>query len=232
MKIHEQGIVMIELKKITKIYNAGKPGEFIALQDVDLHISANSVNVLAGPSGSGKTTLLSIIGCMARPTAGRITVGEQETTSLPEKFLARVRRSTYGFVFQDHNLIKGISVIENTMLPAYPTGEAYKTLKERAMGLLAQLKIEAKAERRIGELSGGERQRVAIARALINEPAVVIADEPTAHLDKALTLEFLDIVADLAANGKTLLMASHDSLVFTADVIGRVVQMRDGRIHL
>jgi putative ABC transport system ATP-binding protein len=217
---------MIELKKIIKIYNAGKPGEFIALRDVDLHIGANSVTVLAGPSGSGKTTLLSIIGCMARPTAGRITVGDQETTSLPEKFLAGVRRSTFGFVFQDHNLIKGISVIENTMLPAYPTGQAYKTLNERAMGLLAQLKIEAKAQRRIEELSGGERQRAAIARALINDPAVVIADEPTAHLDKALTLEFLDIVADLAANGKTLLMASHDPLMFT---IGRVVQIRDGR---
>ena len=92
---------MIELKQITKIYSAGKPGEFIALQNVDLHIDANSVTVFAGPSGSGKTTLLSIIGCMARPTSGRITVDGQETTSLPEKFLARVRRSTFGFVFQD-----------------------------------------------------------------------------------------------------------------------------------
>lgn len=223
---------MIELKKITKIYNAGKPGEFNALRDVDLHIRANSVTVLAGPSGSGKTTLLSIIGCMARPTAGRITVGDQEITSLPEKFLSRIRRSTFGFVFQDHNLVKGISVIENTMLPVYPTGEAYKPLRERAMGLLGQLKIEAKAQRRIEELSGGERQRAAIARALINEPLVVIADEPTAHLDKTLTLAFLEIVADLSANGKTLLMASHDPLMFTADVVDQVVQLRDGRISL
>lgn len=98
------------------------------------------------------------------------------------------------------------------------------------MGLLVQLKIESKAQRRVEELSGGERQRAAIARALINEPAVVIADEPTAHLDKALTLAFLDIVSELAASGKTILIASHDPLMFTADVIGRVVQMRDGRI--
>ena len=220
---------MIELKQITKIYSAGKPGEFIALQNVDLHIDANSVTVFAGPSGSGKTTLLSIIGCMARPTSGRITVDGQETTSLPEKFLARVRRSTFGFVFQDHNLIKGISVMENTMLPAYPLGEDYKTLKRRSMELLAQLKMEAKADRRVEALSGGERQRAAIARALINEPAVVIADEPTAHLDKALTMEFLDIVADLAAHGKTVMIASHDPLIVDAHVVGRVVQMRDGK---
>lgn len=221
---------MIALKNISKTYHAGKPGEFTALRNVDLHIPANSVTVFAGPSGSGKTTLLSIIGCMTRPTAGRITVGDLETTSLPEKFLTRVRRSTFGFVFQDHHLIKGISVVENTMLPAYPTGEAYASLKERALGLLARLGIEAKAQRPVGELSGGERQRAAIARALINEPAVVIADEPTAHLDKALTFAFLDIVADLAAQGKTLLMASHDPLMFTAGVIDHVVKMRDGII--
>ena len=223
---------MIELKQITKIYSAGKPGEFIALQNVDLHIDANSVTVFAGPSGSGKTTLLSIIGCMARPTSGRITVDGQETTSLPEKFLARVRRSTFGFVFQDHNLIKGISVMENTMLPAYPLGEDYKTLKRRSMELLAQLKMEAKANRQVEALSGGERQRAAIARALVNEPAVVIADEPTAHLDKALTMEFLDIVADLAAHGKTVMIASHDPLIVDAHMVGRVVQMRDGKILL
>jgi putative ABC transport system ATP-binding protein len=221
---------MIELSKITKTFQAGRPSEFTALLDVDLSIAANSVTALVGPSGSGKTTLLSIIGCMARPSAGRMTVGGQETTSLPEKFLSGVRRSTFGFVFQDHHLIKGISVLENTMLPAYPGGERHKALKDRAMGLLARLKIDAKAERRIEELSGGERQRAAIARALINEPAVVIADEPTAHLDTGLTGEFLDIAAELAGQGKTLIIASHDPLVFRAEMVGRVVHMRDGRI--
>ena len=122
--------------------------------------------------------------------------------------------------------------MENTMLPAYPLGEDYKTLKRRAMELLAQLKIEAKADRQVEALSGGERQRAAIARALVNEPAVVIADEPTAHLDKALTVEFLDIVADLAAHGKTVMIASHDPLIVDAHMVGRVVQMRDGKILL
>lgn len=221
---------MIELKQITKTYNAGRANEFTAIADIDLSIETGQVVAIIGPSGSGKTTLLSVVGCMARPSAGRIFVDGQETTSLPEKFLAQIRRSTFGFVFQDHNLIKGISVIENTMLPAYPCGEKYKTLRERAMALLARLKIESKASRRIGELSGGERQRAAIARALINDPTIVIADEPTAHLDTVLSAEFLDIAAGLAADGKTLLLASHDPLVFEAGIVDRVIEMCDGQI--
>jgi putative ABC transport system ATP-binding protein len=221
---------MIELKQISKTFNAGKSSAYTALRDIDLSIPANSVTALVGPSGSGKTTLLSIIGCMTRPTSGRLHVNGRQTSSLPEKFLTQVRRSTFGFVFQDHNLIRGIKVIENIMLPAYPTGEVYKRLKERAMGLLARLRIDSKAEAPIETLSGGERQRVAIARSLINEPAIIIADEPTAHLDTALSVEFLDIVAGLAAEGRTLLIASHDPLVFQAGIIGRVVHMRDGRI--
>ena len=180
---------MIELKQITKTYHAGRANEFTAIADIDLAVADNSVVAFVGPSGSGKTTLLSVIGCMARPTAGRIFVGGDETTSLPEKFLAQIRRSTYGFVFQDHNLIKGISVLENTMLPAYPLGEPFKALRDKAMNLLDRLKISAKADNRAGELSGGERQRAAIARALINDPAVLIADEPTAHLDTGLSSE-------------------------------------------
>ncbi len=221
---------MIELNNISKTYNAGKANEFTAVQDVDLKIAANSVTAFVGPSGSGKTTLLSIIGCMSRPTSGRITVDGQETTSLPEKFLTRVRRHTFGFTFQEYNLIKGISVLENIMLPAYPMGEKYNILKERARALLTLLKIDAKAGLGTNQLSGGERQRAAIARALINDPAVIIADEPTAHLDTGLTAEFLEIVSGLAAKGKTLLIASHDPLVFQADIIGRVVQMRDGKL--
>lgn len=221
---------MIELKQITKTYNASKANEFTALQEVDLAIAANTVTAFVGPSGSGKTTLLSVIGCMARPTAGRIFINEEETTSLPEKFMARVRRSTFGFVFQDHNLINGINVLENTMLPAYPTGEKFGDLRGRAMGLLQLLKIEAKAGRRIEELSGGERQRAAIARALINDPAILIADEPTAHLDTEMSGEFLHIAAGLAGEGKTLLIASHDPLVFQSSIITHIVSMRDGQI--
>ena len=221
---------MIELNQITKIFNAGKANEFTALKDVNLEIRPEKITVLKGPSGSGKTTLLSIVGCMARPTSGRITVNGQETTSLPEKFLAEIRRNTFGFVFQNYNLIKGITVLENTMIPAYPIGPGHRDLKAKAMGLLKKFKIDAKAAQKTGQLSGGEQQRTAIARALINEPSIIIADEPTAHLDTELSKEFLDIIDELSNEGKTVLIASHDPLVFEADSIDNVVEMRDGRI--
>ena len=221
---------MIELKQITKVFNAGKANEFTALKDVDLKIQSEKITVLKGPSGSGKTTLLSIIGCMARPTSGRIMVNNQETTSLPEKFLAEIRRNTFGFVFQNYNLIKGLSVLENTMIPAYPIGPKHSDLRARAMALLKKFKIAAKAAQKTGQLSGGEQQRTAIARALINEPSIIIADEPTAHLDTALSKEFLEIIDELSKEGKTVLIASHDPLVFEAGGIDEVIEMRDGQI--
>ncbi len=221
---------MIELKQITKTYNAGKANEFTAVKDVDLEIKPEKITVLKGPSGSGKTTLLSIIGCMARPTSGRISVNGQETSSLPERFLAAIRRNTFGFVFQNYNLIKGISVRENTMLPAYPTGRKYREVKAKSTELLVKLKIGSKVDQKIERLSGGEQQRTAIARALINEPSIIIADEPTAHLDTELSREFLDIMETLSHEGKTILIASHDPLVFESGIIDDVVEMRDGQI--
>lgn len=221
---------MIELKQITKTFNAGKTNEFTALNDINLRLPVNQLTVFKGPSGSGKTTLLSIIGCMARPTAGRIMIDGRETTSLPEKFLARIRRTTFGFVFQNYNLIKGISVLENTMLPAYPIGKHHREVQEKSLQLLKKLKIESKAAQKVELLSGGEQQRTAIARALINEPAIIIADEPTAHLDTALSKEFLDIMGALSRENKTVLIASHDPLVFEADLVDNVVEMRDGQV--
>ena len=220
---------MIELKQITKTFNAGKTNEFTAIKDVDRRIQAKKITVFKGPSGSGKTTLLSIIGCMARPTSGRIMINGQETTSLPEKFLAEIRRNTFGFVYQNYNLIKGITVLENTMIPAYPTGQNHREVSARAIQLLKKLRIESKANQNVEQLSGGEQQRAAIARALINEPAIIIADEPTAHLDTELSKGFLDIVAEISHEEKTILVASHDPLVFEAGIVDEVVEMRDGR---
>jgi len=221
---------MIELKQITKTFNAGKANEFKAIKDIELKIQPEKITVFKGPSGSGKTTLLSIIGCMARPTSGRISVNGQETSSLPEKFLAEIRRNTFGFVFQNYNLIKGISVLENTMIPAYPTGQNHREVKAKAMELLNKFKIDAKVDQKIELLSGGEQQRTAIARALMNETSIMIADEPTAHLDTELSKEFLGIINELSNEGKTVLIASHDPLVFEAGIIDDVVEMRDGQI--
>jgi putative ABC transport system ATP-binding protein len=221
---------MIELKDIGKVFNTGRPNEFVAVQGVSLSIAAGKATILKGPSGSGKTTLLSILGCMTRPTSGRITLHDREITSLPERFLTEIRRNTYGFIFQQFNLIKGITALENVMLPAYPRGENHALLKERAMALLDVFNLGHKASSRLGWLSGGETQRVAIARALINDPEVIIADEPTAHLDTKLSCEFMETMRRLKDEGRTLLIASHDPLVYASDLAESVIEMRDGSI--
>jgi len=221
---------MIHLLNVRKVFNAGKPNEFSAIQGINLKIVPQNVTVFMGPSGSGKTTLLSLIGCMARPTAGRIYLMEKELTSLPERFLTEVRRKTFGFIFQQFNLVKGISVLENVMLPAYPFGEPRTSLKKRATDLLELLNIGEKAGTKIEWISGGQAQRVAVARALINNPAVVIADEPTAHLDTTLSLELVNILGRLKEDGNTVLIASHDPLVCESKIVDHVIQCRDGKI--
>jgi putative ABC transport system ATP-binding protein len=222
---------MIELKDVRKVFNSGKPNEFAAVQRISLSIEAGKATVLKGPSGSGKTTLLSLIGCMARPTAGRIMLFDREITSLPERFLTEIRRKTFGFIFQQFNLIKGITALENAMLPAYPIGEKFSSIRKRAIHLLELFNIAPKAYSKAEWLSGGEAQRVTIVRALMNNPSIIIADEPTAHLDTKLSLEFMDILGNLKEDGKTLLLASHDPLVYESTVIDTVVNVRDGRIE-
>jgi putative ABC transport system ATP-binding protein len=221
---------MIQLADIRKVYNSGRPNEFVALHGVSLAIEPQRTTTFKGPSGSGKTTLLSILGCMARPTSGRIVLGEREITSLPERFLTEIRRRTFGFIFQQHNLIKGITALENVMVPGYPFVERHSELKKRALSLLDRFNLSSKAHAKIEWLSGGEAQRVAIARALINDPAVVIADEPTAHLDSKLSIEFMQIMQDLKAKAKSIIIASHDPIVYESAVVDRVVEMRNGAI--
>jgi putative ABC transport system ATP-binding protein len=221
---------MIELIDVRKVFNMGKPNEFVAIHGVSLSIDTNEVTVLKGPSGCGKTTLLSLIGCMARPTSGRIKLSEREITSLPERFLTEVRQRTFGFIFQQFNLIRGITALENAMLPAYPLGEKHNLLKKRAMHLFDLFNMTQKANARIEWLSGGEIQRVTIIRALINNPSIIIADEPTAHLDTKLSREFMEIVGRFREEKKAVLIASHDPLVYQSDVVDRVVNLRDGRI--
>ncbi len=235
---------MIELAQVTKCFNAGKPNEFIAVNEVSLTIDPGLITVFKGPSGSGKTTLLTLIGCMSRPSAGRIRLAGSrldnlavpvdaagvDISSLPERFLTAIRRRTFGFIFQQFNLIKGISVLENVLLPAVPTGADYASSRQRALELLAQFELSRHVAAPVEWLSGGEQQRVAIVRALINDPAVIIADEPTAHLDSRLSREFMATVATLRATGKTVLIASHDPLVFDSPLVDRIVALRDGRI--
>ena len=237
---------MIKLLNVRKGFNLGKPSEFIAVGGVTLSMEAHRITVLKGPSGSGKTTLLSLIGCMARPTSGRIILmgtrlgnkgpkdgdaAEMEVTSLPERFLTEIRRKTFGFIFQQFNLVKGITALENVMLPSYPLGEKHRVVKARAFSLLETFGLGDRATARVEWLSGGEAQRVVMARALMNNPPVIIADEPTAHLDSKLSLEFMEIISRLKNEGKTAIIASHDPLVYGAPMVDRVIAVRDGMIE-
>lgn len=221
---------MISLDNIKKVFNSGRPNEFTALNGITFDIDLQKVTVLKGPSGSGKTTLLGIIGCMSRPTAGRMRLMDKEVTSLPERFLTEIRRRTFGFVFQQFNLVRGITVLENVMLPAYPCGEDLKDIRKRAVEIIRLFNLSGKESSKTEWLSGGEAQRVAISRALINNPSIIIADEPTAHLDTKLSYEFMGFMKRLKDEGRTVIIASHDPVVYESDIIDRVVNMRDGRL--
>lgn len=220
----------IELRGVRKAFNEGRPNQVWAVDGVDLAVATGAITVLTGPSGSGKTTLLTLIGALARPTEGRVYLDGECLSGLPERFLTERRRRTFGFVFQQFNLIRGLSVIDNVMLPAYPLAPRYRELRKRASALLAKLGLAGRANAPVESLSGGEAQRTALARALINDPPVVIADEPTANLDSHLSESFLAMMAELRGEGRTVLLTSHDPLVYEAPVVDRVVAMRDGRI--
>ncbi len=222
--------LIIKTQEINKYYNRYKADEVRALEDVTLTISQGEALVLNGASGSGKTTLLSLIGCMARPTSGSIFIQDKEVSRLPERFLTNIRRQTFGFIFQQLNLIRDISALENILLPLYPSGTSIKEMNWRAKEILTRLNILKKAHMKVSALSGGEQQRVAIARALINQPQIIIADEPTAHLDSFLAAELLQILTELNREGKTVVIATHDPFVSRHKLIDRVIRMRDGQI--
>ena len=221
---------MIELVDVRKAFNQGQHNELWAVRGVTLNLEANCATVLRGPSGSGKTTLMTLIGCLARPTSGRVRLQGRDVSGMTERFLTGLRRQTFGFVFQQFNLVRGLTVEENVMLPAYPLGVPRAELRRRARSLLESLDLGPHAQARAEWLSGGQAQRAAIARALVNDPAVILADEPTANLDTELSHRFLDIVRDLKRTGKTLIMTSHDPLLYQAPEVDRVIGLRDGHL--
>jgi putative ABC transport system ATP-binding protein len=203
----------------------------IALHEISVEIARGGITVIKGPSGSGKTSLLSAIGCMSRPTEGSIFIAGKDVVKLPERFLTGMRRKMFGFIFQQFHLIRNLSVIENILLPLYPTDMMPAEMKKQALAVLRKLSIAGKENLQVKNLSGGEQQRVAIARALINDPAVIIADEPTAHLDKKLAAEFMDILAALCNEGRTVIIATHDPFVHEHSLVTNTIAMRDGRLE-
>lgn len=221
----------IELSGVEKYYNRGRHNQVHALDTIDLVIDDNEVVCIHGPSGSGKSTLLSILGGIIGPTSGSAVVGGRRLSRLPDRFLTLYRREHIGFIFQRFQLIGELSVLDNVTLPLLPLGVRPFERKKRGMELLKRLEITHRSGFPAGDISGGELQRAAVARALINDPSIIIADEPTAHLDTRLSEEFLNIMAGLKAAGKTIIIASHDPLVSRSTLIDRILFLRDGRLQ-
>jgi putative ABC transport system ATP-binding protein len=199
-----------------------------ALRGVDLIVEPGEFIAVMGPSGCGKSTLLNLVAGLDVPDEGQITVADEAVTGRTEDDLARMRRKHMGIVFQFFNLLEGMTVLENVVLPSVIAGRRRKIAETRARDLLDLLGIGDKASAVPGVLSGGQRQRLAIARALANSPTLLLADEPTGALDSAGGAEIIELLRRLHASGQTIILVTHDPAV--ADAAGRVVRMRDGRI--
>jgi len=224
--------MLIELEMVDKIYNQGKANEVRALSDVTLTIASGEMICLRGASGSGKSTLLSIIGCIFPPTSGKAAINGKQLSRMPDRFLTLHRRETIGFIFQQFNILPYLSVLENVELPLFPLGVSPGERRQRAETLLDKLSIMHRKSFPADQISGGELQRVAIARALIHDPPIILADEPTAHLDSRLSLEFLQIMNDLRQSGKTIIITSHDPVVTEHPQLDRIIDLKDGRVHV
>jgi len=222
--------LIVETINVTKTYNLGKPNEVTAVKDASLQINEGSLVVLKGPSGSGKTTLLSLIGCQTKPTRGEVIILGKKVSKLPEKFMNLHKRNHIGFIFQHFQLIAGMSVLDNIVLPLIPEGISPKGRSERADRLLEQFDLAHRRQFKVSHLSGGEQQRVAIARALINNAGILLADEPSAHLDSRLTSDLLDHVKQLKRSGHTILITSHDPIIYQHPAVDQVFEIKDGQM--
>ena len=227
-KLPQPGTVLVTAERVGKVFRAPDGRVVAAVAGVDLRLRLGRAYLIRGPSGSGKTTLLSILGCMVRPTEGRVRIAGRETTRLPEDDLAELRRAMFGFVFQHNQLVRGFSALRNVMVPVLPRA-GLNGLERRARSLLSEFGLADRADMPVERLSGGEQQRVAIARALINRPLVIVADEPTAHLDADTASVFLDLVDDFRREGKLVVVASHDPALTASGRFDRVVELRNGR---
>jgi putative ABC transport system ATP-binding protein len=219
----------LETRDVWKTYHPGKEGEHHAVAGVDLRLEEGEYVALMGPSGSGKTTLLHLVGALDAPTKGEVLYAGQPLSGLSEKALARLRGRHVGFVFQSFNLVPRLSALENVLLPTSFVGGASRAeRKARAAKLLERVGLGDRLKHTPAELSGGQRQRVAIARALVNSPRVILADEPTGNLDQRTGREVLALFDELRAEGRTILLVTHDPQV--ADRADRTVHVLDGRI--
>jgi len=218
---------LIEIEKVSKVYSIGDTSTH-ALRDVSLQIDEEEFVTVMGPSGSGKSTFLTIAGGLSAPTSGRVVIDGIDIYSLQRDRLSDLRREYIGFVFQSFHLVPYLNVIENVILPLAPTGMPAKEQVASAETLLGELGLYDKVKHLPGELSGGEQQRAAIARALINDPLVLLADEPTGNLDTATSEAIMDLFKELNRRGKTILMVTHNPAYRSYSTL--TINFQDGKI--
>jgi len=219
---------IIHLEDIKKSYFMGKQ-ELPVLKGLSLDIFKNEYVALMGPSGSGKSTLMNIIGCLDTPTEGRYVLNNNDVSRMPDDSLAEVRNKEIGFVFQQFNLLPRLTAAENVALPLVYAGMSKKDRIEKAMRMLEMVQLTDRSHHRPNELSGGQCQRVAIARALVNDPAIILADEPTGNLDSKTSQEIMDIFETIYKNGNTIVIVTHEEDI--ANHSRRIVRLRDGVIE-
>ncbi|AEB29059.1 putative ABC transporter [Carnobacterium sp. 17-4] len=218
---------MIQVKDIVKTYTTGSE-TLVALDSISLEIMAGEFTAIMGPSGSGKSTLMNIIGLLDRFDSGTYILNGQNVSDLTDNESAKVRNKEIGFVFQSFNLMPRMSVLENVALPLVYAGVKPKERKERALAALERVGLSNRVKHKPNEISGGQKQRVAIARAIVNEPSVLMADEPTGNLDSKTTVDIMRIFQELNAEGTTIVMVTHEPEV--ALYTKRIVTFRDGAL--
>jgi putative ABC transport system ATP-binding protein len=219
---------LIDIRGIQKVYKVGQEQVF-ALRNVDLDIYRGEYVALMGPSGSGKSTLMNILGCLDSFTAGKYVLNGTDVSSMSENELAEVRNKEIGFVFQTFNLLPRMSALENVALPLVYAGWSKKERLERAEEVLTQVGLKDRMKHRPNELSGGQRQRVAIARGLVNNPSILLADEPTGNLDTKTSVEIMMLFREIHANGNTIILVTHEEDI--ALNAKRIVRLRDGLVE-
>jgi putative ABC transport system ATP-binding protein len=221
-----QGI--IHLENIRKSYYLGK-NELQVLKGISLDIFKNEYVALMGPSGSGKSTLMNLIGCLDTPSGGKYILNGKDVSRMPDNDLAEVRNKEIGFVFQQFNLLPRLTAAENVALPLVYSGVGKKERIERAMEVLTRVKLNDRSHHKPNELSGGQAQRVAIARALINNPAIILADEPTGNLDTKTSYEIMEILGTIHTEGNTVILVTHEEDI--SMYAHRVIRLRDGVVE-
>jgi putative ABC transport system ATP-binding protein len=220
--------VILHLEQIRKSYFMGKQ-ELRVLKGIDLDIRKNEYVALMGPSGSGKSTLMNILGCLDSPTAGKYILNGHDVSKMPDDNLADIRNKEIGFVFQQFNLLPRLTALENVALPLVYAGTSRKQRTEMAMSVIQKVGLEDRKDHKPNELSGGQCQRVAIARALVNNPSLILADEPTGNLDSTTSNEIMEIFGKIQQAGNTVVLVTHEEDI--ANHAKRIVRLRDGLIE-